>query len=60
MEVSVIHPFFVQTILNALGIISLCKFFAHVFLLNLSDYRNLKMLLFSARKKHALHTKANN
>ena len=35
MEVSVIHPFFVQTILNTLGIISLCKFFAHVFLLNL-------------------------
>ena len=50
MEVSVIHPFFVQTILNTLGIISLCKFFTHVFLLNLSDYRNLKMLLFSARK----------
>ena len=36
MEVSVVHPFFVQTILNTLGIISLCKFFAHVFLLNLS------------------------
>ena len=35
MEVSVVHPFFVQTILNTLGIISLCKFFAHVFLLNL-------------------------
>ena len=50
MEVSVIHPFFVQTILNTLGIISLCKFFTHIFLLNLSDYRNLKMLLFSARK----------
>ena len=60
MKVSVIHPFFVQTILNTLGIVRLCKFFAHVFLLNLSDYRNLKMLLFSARKKHALHTKANN
>ena len=35
MKVPVVHPFFVQTILNTLWIISLCKFFAHVFLLNL-------------------------